>query len=59
MWKSLTSRISHIPKRPHPTQQYMHIGAGMAEVISFFKLARVEFTMEITSSAGRTKLEKV
>ena len=39
--------------------QYMQAGPGMAEVISIVKFTRVEFTMEITSAAGRTKLKKV
>ena len=35
----------------------MQAGPGMAEVISIVKFTWVEFTMEITSAAGRTKLK--
>ena len=54
--------------RPHPNNMQVllcvasflaAVGAGMAEVISIVKFTRVEFTMEITSSAGRTKLKEV
>ena len=41
-----------------PAGQYMHIGAGMAEVISTVKFTRVEFTVEITSAAGRGSQRK-
>ena len=37
----------------------MQAGTGIAEVISIVKFTRVEFTIEITSAAGRTKLKKV
>jgi len=37
----------------------MHSGEGTAEVISIVKFTRVEFTMEITSSAGRYKTGKL
>ena len=53
--------------RPHPNNMQVllcvasflaAVGAGMAEVISIVKFTRVELTMEITCSAGRTKLKK-